>query len=170
LKDLINIATISGTHHLKGALKANSFFEELDILPGNKVIAEGKNGVKKLFTIKAADRLNEKKIVLEFEEIKSKTEAQALNGFKLYIRRDLLSDRSDDEFYLSDIIDMDVVTVDGENLGKVADVFTTAAHDIYVVSDGENEIMIPAVEEFIKNLDFDKNLMTVELIEGLRDL
>ena len=90
MKDLINIGTISGTHHLKGALKANSFFEELDVLPGNKVIAEGKNGTKKLFTIKEVSRLNEKKIVLEFEEINNKTEAQLLNGFKLYIRRELL--------------------------------------------------------------------------------
>lgn len=170
MKDLINIATISGTHHLKGALKANSFFEELDILPGNKVIAEGKNGTKKLFTIKTVSRLNEKKIILELEEIKNKLEAQNLNGFKLYIRRDILGDRTNDEFYLGDIIDMDVKTVDGEDLGKVVDVFTTAAHDIYVVSDGENEIMIPAVDEFVKSMDFEKSQMIVELIEGLREL
>ena len=170
MKDLINIGTISGTHHLKGALKANSFFEELDVLPGNKVIAEGKNGAKKLFTIKEVSRLNEKKIIFEFEEVKNKTEAQLLNGFKLYIRRELLGDRTGDEFYLGDIIDMDVRTREGEDLGKVSDVFTTAAHDIYVVSDGENEIMIPAVDYFVKSIDFEKNLMIVELIEGLRDL
>ena len=65
---------------------------------------------------------------------------------------------------------MDVRTIEGEDIGKVSDVFTTAAHDIYVVSDGENEIMIPAVDYFVKSMDFEKNLMIVELIEGLRDL
>lgn len=168
MQDLVNIAKISGTHHLQGALKAASVLEDTEVLNGEKVIVENSIGTQKIFTIKSAERINEKMIIIEFEEITSVNEAKKLLESKIYVRREQLGEISEDEFYLVDLINMNVVTSEGENIGKVTDVFSTAAHDIYVVNEGENEIMIPAVDEFVKEVNFEKRVIIVKLIEGMR--
>ncbi len=168
MQDLVNIAKISGTHHLKGAIKATSILEDVEVLNGAKVIVENSIGVQKLYTVLNAERINSKIIIMELDGITSVNEAKKLIECKIFLKREQLGNISEGEFYLVDIIDMEVVTADGEKIGKVCDVFTTAAHDIYVVQDGENEIMIPAVDEFVKEVNFEKKIITVNLIEGMR--
>lgn len=168
MQDLVNIAKISGTHHLKGAIKATSILEDVEVLNGAKVIVENSIGVQKLYTVLNAERINSKIIIMELDGITSVNEAKKLIECKIFLKREQLGDISEGEFYLVDIIDMEVITEDGEKIGKVCDVFTTAAHDIYVVQDGENEIMIPAVDEFVKEVNFEKKIITVNLIEGMR--
>lgn len=168
MQELVNIAKISGTHHLQGALKAASVLEDTEVLNGAKVIVENSIGTQKIFTVSRAERINEKMLIIEFEEITSVNEAKKLLESKIYVRREQLGNISEDEFYLVDLIDMNVVTVEGENIGKITDVFSTAAHDIYVVNEGENEIMIPAVDEFVQEVNFEKRVVTVKLIEGMR--
>lgn len=168
MQDLVNIAKISGTHHLKGAIKATSVLEDTEVLNGAKVIVENSIGVQKLYTVLNAQRINSKIIIIEFEGVTSVNEAKKLIESKIFLKREQLGNISEEEFYLVDIIDMEVVTAEGEKIGKVCDVFTTAAHDIYVVQDGENEIMIPAVDEFVKEVNFEKKIITVNLIEGMR--
>lgn len=168
MQELVNIAKISGTHHLQGALKAASVLEDTKVLNGAKVIVENSIGTQKIFTVSRAERINEKMLIIEFEEITSVNEAKKLLESKIYVRREQLGNISEDEFYLVDLIDMNVVTVEGENIGKITDVFSTSAHDIYVVNEGENEIMIPAVDEFVQEVNFEKRVVTVKLIEGMR--
>ena len=168
MQELVNIAKISGTHHLQGALKAASGLEDTDVLNGAKVIVENSIGTQKIFTVSRAERINEKMLIIEFEEITSVNEAKKLLESKIYVRREQLGNISEDEFYLVDLIDMNVVTVEGENIGKITDVFSTSAHDIYVVNEGENEIMIPAVDEFVQEVNFENRVVTVKLIEGTR--
>ena len=168
MQELVNIAKISGTHHLQGALKAASVLEDTDVLNGAKVIVENSIGTQKIFTVSRAERINEKMLIIEFEEITSVNEAKKLLESKIYVRREQLGNISEDEFYLVDLIDMNVVTTEGENIGKITDVFSTSAHDIYVVNEGENEIMIPAVDEFVQEVNFEERVVTVKLIEGMR--
>ncbi len=70
----------------------------------------------------------------------------------------------DDEFYTADLIGMKVVTTEGEELGVVDNVVEYPAHEVIEVG----EIMIPAVKEFIKDVDLEKEVITVQLIEGMR--
>ena len=54
-------------------------------------------------------------------------------------------------------------------LGSVLDVMETAAHDILVVmTDDNQEILIPIVDNFVKKIDFENNNIEVELIEGMK--
>lgn len=167
MNDFLNIATISGTHHLKGTVKANSIFDALDKIIGQKVMLENKFGVKKILTVKRAERMNAKRVLIDFDEIRTVSEAKLLNTYKIYIRRDLLGESSNDEYYNHDLIGMQVLE-DNELLGEVTEIFTTAAHDIIVVNEGKEEIMIPDVDTFVKSIDFEERKIKVELIEGMR--
>ena len=165
--ELVNIGTIVGTHHLNGAVKVSSVFQDLDIIKNEKVLLEKKDE-KKVCTIKSIKRINAKKILIEFLESVNIDTAKSLNGFQIKIRRDLLPEKNGDDFYFNDLLGLKV-TENGVVLGSVLDVMETAAHDILVVMTEDNqEILIPIVDNFVKKIDFENNNIEVELIEGMK--
>ena len=165
--ELVNIGTVVGTHHLNGAVKVSSVFQDIDLIMEEKVLLEKKEE-KKLFTIKSIKRINAKKLLIEFIESKDIDTAKSLNGFQIKIRRDLLPEKNGDDFYYNDLLGLKV-TEDGIYLGSVLDVLETAAHDILIVmSDNSEEILIPIVDNFVKKRDFENNNIEVELIEGMK--
>lgn len=70
----------------------------------------------------------------------------------------------DDEYLMEDLVGLKVVTVEGEEIGEVDDIEDYPAHEVLVVG----EIRIPLIEEFVKDIDLDNEIMTVRLIYGMR--
>ena len=68
MENLINIGTIVGTHHLRGSVKINSIFENIELIQNERVLLE-KNDKKRLLVVKNVKRLNDKKAILDFEGI-----------------------------------------------------------------------------------------------------
>lgn len=166
--ELLSIGKISGTHHLKGAVKVTSNIAELEKIVGNKVMVELPNGGTRILEVEKVEEMVGKKWIVEFKEITNKTDATLLQNAVLKIRRDILG-IEDDEYLLNDTIGMKVFTEENEYIGEVVDIYETAAHDIFVVEDDKYETMIPDVEVFIKNIDFDKKEIKVNLLEGMRE-
>ena len=166
MSNLLNVVKISGTYHLKGEVKGVSYLDDISVLIGVKVIAESPNGQKRVLTVTETKSIPGNKVILLFEEVTTKSEAALLNNSLVYIKRELI-DLAEDEYLVSDIIGMDVVDNNHGNLGKVTDVFETGAHDIYVVNEGKAEIMIPVVEDFVKDVDFKSRKITTEVIDGM---
>ncbi|HNW58414.1 MAG TPA: ribosome maturation factor RimM [bacterium] len=72
--------------------------------------------------------------------------------------------------YLFEIIGVQVVTEEGTALGQVVDILRNPAHDVYVVRGEEREFLIPAVPEFIRQIDSETGLMIIHVVDGLLDL
>ena len=106
-------------------------------------------------------------VILKFQGVTDVPSALAMRGAVLYI------DRSDahlpqGSFFLADIMGLEVRSADdGRVLGKVADILTLPANNVYVVRGGERELMIPAVPQFIAETNVDEGYLRVNLIEGL---
>ena len=169
MENLVNIGTVTGTHHLLGSVKINSIFEETDLIIGEKVLLE-KDGRRKILTIKNIRKLNEKKLLADFEEIRNIEAAKELNGFQIKIRRELLPEKREDEFYIKDLLGVEAFS-ENEKIGDIVDVMETAAHNILIIEDvlNKKEIMVPLVDEFVKKIDFKNNKIEIELIEGMRE-
>jgi len=73
----------------------------------------------------------------------------------------------EDEYYVYQIVGLDVWTTEGEHLGRVSEVLFTGANDVYVVHGEKGEILIPAVEGVVLEVDLAGGRLTVELMEGL---
>ena len=72
------------------------------------------------------------------------------------------------EYYHHQLIGLKVVSEQDELLGKVAEILETGANDVYVVrSEAGVEILIPAVDEFILNIDLERGEMRVHVVPGL---
>ena len=79
-----------------------------------------------------------------------------------------LNAKEEDEYYIADLIGMDVVLEDGSKFGTLKDVMETGANDVYVVEDDKGEeILLPAIRECILDVDVEKNVMTIHLMKGL---
>ena len=94
--------------------------------------------------------------------------AIALKNVTLYADRSDFA-LEDGEYFLTDIIGLDVIdNLSGKIYGKVIDIINRGASDIYVVNTPNGERMIPAVDEFIINIDVNKGI-TIKTIECLLD-
>lgn len=90
----------------------------------------------------------------------------ALKGSKIEIDIENLEVLEEDEFYVKDLIGIKVYFEEKE-IGKIKDVLEYEVNDIYIVETENGEIMIPAVKEFILNVDIENERIDVKIIEGM---
>ena len=170
MEELLVIGKIGGTHHLKGAVKLYSNVgEQIFNIEGTKVIVELSEEDRKILTVKEVSPLLGDKWIIEFEEITNKTDAGKLIKAFVKVRRDLLG-VEEDEYLLNDLLEMSVIDQNGVLIGKVENIFDTAAHEILEVESEKYEAMIPNIDEFVKKIDFEKKEIYVELIEGMLEI
>ena len=101
------------------------------------------------------------------EGLSDRDEAELLRDQYVMVALDDAVPLEEDEFYLYQIIGLPVYTEDDEHLGEVVDVIETGANDVYVVRGPRGEILLPAIEECILDVDIEGKRVTVRLMEGL---
>lgn len=71
-------------------------------------------------------------------------------------------------YYYFQILGLEAVTTAGEVLGRVVDIIATGANDVYIVRSAEGrEVLVPAIEDVVKEVDLQANRLVVELLPGL---
>ena len=107
---------------------------------------------------------NGKRMRFKFEGIDSELKAKNIIGKTIYANT-----KADDEINLisSDLIGFDVVTDTGDTVGELKDVMWLPANDVYVVFNGEKELLIPIVSEVVLSVDYDKKEILIANIDGL---
>lgn len=112
-------------------------------------------------------------VIVKFQEIPGMTEAEKLKNCIVKIPKELALPLKEDEYFIGDLMDVQVWTEDGEFLGNVKDIIFTGSNDVYVIQNpekpGTKELLIPAIKQCIKRVDIENKKMIVELLEGLRD-
>ncbi|HJF94843.1 MAG TPA: ribosome maturation factor RimM [Lachnoclostridium phocaeense] len=107
--------------------------------------------------------------ILKFKGIDNINDIEKYKGKSLMIDREDASPLGEDEYYIGDMIGMDVYTDDpAEHFGVLRDVLETGANDVYIIdSDRHGEVLVPAIRQCILNVDTEKNEMHIHLMEGL---
>jgi len=119
----------------------------------------------------AGVRYMKETVILKLEGIDDRNAAEGCKGRGVFIGKADLRKLPEDRYYIFDLIGLTAVTEGGEALGTVTDVIQNRAQDLYEIErENKDKFLIPAVEEFILNIDIAQDLMTVRLIEGLGDL
>jgi len=167
MKEYLELGQIVNVRGLKGEVKLNSFAEDDAVFETLKtVFLKRKNEMIEKQIEKVGYTKNQ--VVLKFKDCNSIDEAEALRNTYLLVKREDLGELSEGVYYLADLIGLDVYTEEGELLGKVDDIYSTGANDIYVVKNEEGkEKLLPGIDEVIKNIDIDSGKITVNLLEGL---
>lgn len=107
---------------------------------------------------------------VRFEGFNSANAAEALRGELIEIHESELPELSPGEHYVHDLIGLAVVTTSGDDLGRLQEVITTGANDVYLVrQEGRRDILIPAIADVIIEVDLDGRRMVVDPLDGLLD-
>jgi 16S rRNA processing protein RimM len=108
--------------------------------------------------------------VVLLDGVQRPEDVEALKGAVIEIDEATLPDLPEGEYYIHDLIGLAVVTSEGEALGIVDDVLRTGSNDVYLVKrPGAKDVLIPALEGVVLEIDLEARQMTVEVIPGLLD-
>ena len=166
-KQYIECGKIVNTHGCRGGIKVESWCNSEQELAGLKRLYLNESGsfIEHKVTRSAVFK---QFVIFELNDINDMDAAMLLKGKTVYARRkDFKLD--DGEFFLVDLIGLDVIDADnGKVYGKLKDIINRGASDIYVVTTEQGERMIPAVDEFIISVDINKGVF-VRPIEGMLD-
>lgn len=109
--------------------------------------------------------------ILKLRGIDDRNQAEAQKNKGVYIEEADLERLPEGTYYVRDLIGTAVSDETGKPLGSLSDVIQNSAQDLYEVKTGEGKkILIPAVKEFILDIDMERKSMKVKLPEGLLDL
>jgi 16S rRNA processing protein RimM len=116
----------------------------------------------------ASHRFHGGLVLLKLAGVDDRNAAETLRNQWVWIAASDAIPLREGEYYLHQMLHLDVVTAEGEGLGRVTEVIETGANPVYVVHGRGGEILIPHTDEVIVSVDLDARQITVELIEGLR--
>jgi 16S rRNA processing protein RimM len=166
-KEFHRLGVVTGTHGLRGDLKVRpDSGDPAALLAARTLFLRDRLGELLPYTPSKATP-HKGAVLLRLHGLDSVEAVQPLVGCELLVVASELPPLGDDEFYWHDLQGLTVVDRNRGELGTLEDFFTTAAHDIYVVQGGLGEILIPAVDEFILEVDVAAKRLLVDLPDGL---
>jgi 16S rRNA processing protein RimM len=167
--EYVLIGRIVGVHGTQGANKIKSYADSLAVFKsGRPVLIRNPLGQEKWYDINWI-KPHQRTPLLSLQGVINRIQAEALIGYELYIRKADLPELEDGTFYWFDLIGMDVYTTDERYLGRLESIIPTGSNDVYAVKKGEKEVLIPALESVVREVDLVKNRMQVDLPEGLEE-
>ena len=167
MNDLVNIGKIIKSSGLKGRLKVFPYMESPEVLESLDEVFIGATKKTVLPFQITAVRIRKKTMLLDLEGVKDIVASDALVGFHLFVPPDKLDVLQEDEYYWRDIVGLDVVTESGQKLGQIERIIPTGGNDVYVCTGGEREILLPAIEDVIMQVDIERGVLVVRLLDGL---
>lgn len=113
-------------------------------------------------------RLHQGFAIFKLAGCDSREAAEELRGALVQVALQDAVPLEEGEFYEHQIIGMTVIEQDGSVLGQLSEILVTGANDVYIVRGPQGELLLPAIQEVILDIDPDLNQMTVHLLPGLR--
>ena len=153
---------IVNTHGIQGEVKIVPWCDSPEFLCSFSTLYIDGAPIKVL-----AARPHKGNVLARLEGITDVNAAMRLKGKTLSIDRTGV-ELPDGRHFLADLMGLEVRDAEtGAVLGTVTDILTPPAHEVYVVRGGGREYLIPAVDEFVKEIDVDGGFIRVSLIEGM---
>ncbi|NTU53896.1 MAG: 16S rRNA processing protein RimM [Chlorobiaceae bacterium] len=103
--------------------------------------------------------LNQGYAWMMLEGIGSREAAEAVAGHSLYVTREELEPLDGNRAYIHDLIGLEAFDEQLGKTGVVSDVLQMPAHDVYEIDTGSRKVLVPAVDEFIGEIDLDKRIV-----------
>ncbi len=109
-------------------------------------------------------------LLVRFREVGDRAAAEGLQGRTLLIGSDEARPLEDDEYFLHDLVGLEVRGLDGERIGRVVEVYEGGPGHLLGVDDGEREHLIPCTRQIVRRVDLKEGVIVVEPIPGLLGL
>lgn len=163
----LEIGQIVNTFGIKGMVKVKPFTDNIERFSNlEKIYIKNKSGQTE-YKIQEV-KYHKNMVLIKFEGIENPEQADLLRNSYLIVDRETEEPLEAGRYYIVDMIGLDVFTDDNEYIGKLEDIYNTGSNDIYVVKNElGKQVLLPAIEDVIKNIDMDNKKVIVHLIPGL---
>lgn len=169
MEELFRIGSVATTHGIHGEVKVFPTTDDPARYKKLKeVILDNGKEQKTVHIVNA--RFFKQMVIVKFKECNTMDEAEKLRGYELYVTREHAVPLSENEYYVADLIGMQVMTDEDALLGVIEDVLQTGANDVYVVRQGDKEILLPAIRDCILSVNVEQAVMKVHVLPGLLEL
>jgi 16S rRNA processing protein RimM len=170
LRDLILIGHVIRPHGIAGLLRIVSYAQSKETFfqAGSVFMDRGHNELeeRKVIDIKP----HGSSYLLRVSDVNSIEQAEIFKAAKVYIRKDPLIKKDEDEFFYYELLGLNVYLITGQYLGVVKDIFPTGSNDVYVVEGQGKEFLIPAIHQVVKEINIAEKRMVISPLKGLLDL
>jgi len=167
-KDRFRVGVISSVHGIRGESKVFAVSGDPKRFADLKQVYAVSEGRECSLTIESV-RYFKNMAICKFSGIETPEEMRKYLGMELWIDRAQAIPCEEGEYYIPDLIGLPVFTDEGEDLGKVSDLYPTGANYVLVVRTAEGtEILIPYIDEFVREISPEKEKIIVHLMDGLR--
>lgn len=159
-KELV-LGKIASPFGVRGWTKVLSYTDPAEGLLDYKEWSLSQRGAKRRYKI-VEGKKHGKFLIAKLDGIDDRDEVAKLTNALVVMERSELPDTEDDSYYWADLIGLQVVTIDGTELGEVERMMETGANDVVVVK-GERERLIPWVKgSVVKSVDLSDRTIVVD--------
>ena len=167
-KQFLECGKLTNTHGVYGAMKAESWCDSVQVLASLECVYLLKNEKYSPLHVTRAS-IFKNLVIFEFDEVPDMNTAEMLKGSVIYARREDIP-IEEGSVFISDMIGLPVIDANtGKKYGTLKDVQNLGSSDLYVVSTPKGERMIPAVSEFVSEVDVEKGIFVTPIPGLLED-
>lgn len=167
MEDMLQVGVITQTHGVRGEVKVFPTTDDVNRFKKLKqvILDTGKETMPlEIQSVKFFKQF----VILKFKGIDNINDIEKYKRCSLYVTREHAVALEEDEYFIADMIGMEVCTEDGNIFGTLKDVIETCANDVYVIENAEHgEVLVPAIKECIRSVDIEKGQMMIHLMDGL---
>ncbi|WP_461815835.1 ribosome maturation factor RimM [Faecalimonas sp.] len=167
MEKLLQVGVISSTHGVRGEVKVFPTTDDVNRFKKLKQVILDTGKEKMVLEVQGV-KFFKQFAILKFKGIDSINEIEKYKGKSLFVDRENAVKLKKDEYFIADMIGIDVYTEDDKFFGVLKDVIETGANDVYMISSEEHgEVLVPAIKQCILNVDIENRKMIIHLLEGL---
>jgi len=165
--ELIAIGRVNRAQGLRGELRVIKLSNVADRFSSlNTVILELKNGTRINYTIEYVTE-SDNHVLIKLYGVHDRNDAEALKGAYIMVKTNDIPPLDNDYYYSFDLVGMDVYDTGDEKIGTIKKIEHYPAQDVLVIELKGKTVMLPAVKEYILEIDVKTKTMRVDIPEGL---
>lgn len=163
------IGTVVKAFGIRGDVVISPLTNDVQRFKKLKRVFIGKDEATAIETIVTHTVVEQRGVRIRLAVAQERTRAEKLVGNILFVDEHDAVQPPAGSYFVHDVIGLCVLDDEGALLGTITDVLKLPANDIYVVDMNGKELLLPAVKEFIKEIDLQAKTMRVKLIEGMTE-
>ncbi|HJF19947.1 MAG TPA: ribosome maturation factor RimM [Enterococcus columbae] len=171
MTEFYNVGKIVNTHGIRGEVRviSQTDFPDERYQVGNQLTLFRAKHEPLTLTI-TSHRKHKNFDLLTFEGYTNVNDVEAFRDGILKVAAEDLSELAENEYYYHEIIGLNVIDEKGQTLGKIAEILSPGANDVWVVKrSGKKDLLLPYIEPVVKQIDLENGCVHIELLEGLLD-
>ncbi|MBR0426721.1 MAG: 16S rRNA processing protein RimM [Clostridia bacterium] len=163
----LEIGQIVNTFGIKGYVKVNPWVNDVTRFDNLKKVYIKIRKEQQELEIEEV-KYHKNQVLLKFKGIETIEQAEVYRNAILEISREDAIPLEEGEYFIADLLESQVFTDEGEKLGILEDIYNTGSSDIYVVKNELGKsILLPRIDDVIKEIDVENKKIVVHLLEGL---